>query len=249
MSAIAANPALLTNLKELYEAGLIDQEELASERSKLFAERSNPWQPSPFAPASGPVESALVSLAATQVDLVRVLGDIAKSVADGSSRKRTLVEDGVLRPDDQPGLFDFGLKTLPKNPASKKRKLVVPLGTHRCPCCDFVTTKPGPLRVHMNAKHPIMTGGNQSVVSLFLKQLDPEDQAKECQRVKDRARDVDIAFFLSDLIAKAVASSKAVGGWCEKVDGRRHNKGLEHRQARSIAFKAKVLICSYMLIC
>ena len=182
-----------------------------------------------------------MSLAATQVDLVRVLGDIAKSVADGSSRKRTFVEDGVLRPDDQPGLFDFGLKTLPKKPASKKRKLVVPLGTHRCPCCDFVTTKPGPLRVHMNAKHPIMTGGNQSVVSLFLKQLDPEDQAKECQRLRDRARDVDIAFFLSDLIAKAVASSKAVGGWCEKVDGRRHNKGLERRQARSIAFKAKVI--------
>ena len=112
MSAIAANPALLTNLKELYEAGLIDQEELASERSKLFAERSNPWQPSPVAPASGPVESALVSLAATQVDLVRVLGDIAKSVADGSSRKRTFVEDGVLRPDDQRGLVRLRLEDL-----------------------------------------------------------------------------------------------------------------------------------------
>ena len=93
----------------------------------------------------------------------------------------------------------------------------------------------------MNAKHSIITGGNQSVASLFLKQLTPEDRAKECQRAKDRARDVDIAFILSDLVAKAVASSKAIGGWCEKVDGRRHNKGLEHRQARSIAFKAKVI--------
>ena len=183
-----------------------------------------------------------MSLAATQVDLVRVLGDIAKSVADGSSRKRTFVEDTVLRPDDQPGLFDFGLKTLPKKPASKKRKVVVALGTHRCPCCDFVTTKPGPLRVHMNAKHSIVTGGNQSVTSLFLKQLTPDDRAKECQRAKDRARDVDIAFILSDLVAKAVASStKPMGGWREKVDGRRHNRGLERRQARSIAFKAKVI--------
>ena len=213
MSAIAANPAWLTNLKELYEAGLINREELASERSKLFAERSNPWQPSPVAPASGLVESALVSLAATQVDLVRVLGDIAKNVADGSSRKRSFVEDTVLRPDDQPGLFDFGLKTLPKKPASKKRKLVVALGTHRCPCCDFVTTKPGPPRMHLNAKHSIVSRGNQSVASLFLKQLTPEDRAKESKRVQDRARDVHITLILPDLIVAALSSStKPIAG-------------------------------------
>ena len=80
MSAIAANPAWLTNLKELYNAGLIDDEELASERSKIFDCPGLPSaQPRPAAP--GLVESALVSLAATQVDLVRVLGDLANNIA------------------------------------------------------------------------------------------------------------------------------------------------------------------------
>ena len=79
MSAVVANPAWLTNLKELTNAGHISQEEFSGERSKMFDCTSLPSaQPCPAAP--GLVESALVSLAATQVDLVRVLGDLANNI-------------------------------------------------------------------------------------------------------------------------------------------------------------------------
>ena len=245
MSAIAANPAWLTNLKELYDAGLIDGEELASERSKIFdCPGFSSAQPCPAAP--GLVESALVSLAATQVDLVRILGDLANNIAHGGSKKRAYDEDSaesvdtVLRPEGQASLFSLGVKMLPKKPA-KRKKLAMPLGTHKCPRCDFVTTKPGPLHMHMMHKHSITTGGKQSVASLFLKQMTPEQRAKESERLQLRARDVDIAFIISDLIASAVASSTKVGGWRAKDDRRRHNKGLHRRLTRSIAFKAKVI--------
>ena len=75
-----------------------------------------------------------MSLAATQVDLVRVLGDLANNIAHGGPKKRGYDEDSadsvdtVVRPEGQASLFSLGVKTLPKKPA-KRRKLAMPLGT------------------------------------------------------------------------------------------------------------------------
>ena len=192
MSAVAANPSLLHNLKALYDEGHLSAEELAREKAKLFT--------TPMAPAVGQptaIESmltgVLATVAETQADMARAWvahkeqcartmdrgtcstkvsterypttpsGNDTEAFSHASKRPRPSAPE---RPPDQPSLFEMGVTPLPMK-AKKHRRLAV-VGHLKCPYCSFVTTKPGPLALHQKYNHSSETSTNSIVVSIVV---------------------------------------------------------------------------------
>ena len=102
----------------------------------------------------------------------------------------------------------------------------------------------------MKAKHGLVTkGSSQSVLTLFLNAMTPEQKERQTKRLRDRARDVDIAFVLSHVLASAIGIATAnlaahhrSNEWISaaiKEDGRKKNRGQSKRKIRSLGFKAK----------
>ena len=207
MSAVAANPSLLHNLKALCDEGHLSAQELAREKAKLFT--------TPVAPAVGQptaIESmltgVLATVAETQADMARAWvahkeqcartmdrgtcstkvsterypttpsGNDTEAFSHASKRPRPSAQE---RPPDQPSLFEMGVTPLPKK-AKKHRRLAV-VGHLKCPYCSFVTTKPGPLALHQKYNHSSKTSTNlQSVASMFIRVMSPEERAKTTDR-------------------------------------------------------------------
>ena len=246
MSFIAANPKLLLDLKALLDVGALTQEEYDGQKALLlqttFTVPGPPSTPTPAAAAEpgdgvSNVERAVTKLAevmssafdAMATGTKRSYSASAKSYEPGPPIKKAAptklpVQDTVMLPDDQPSLWSMGVrKTITK-------KLVYKTGLHKCCDCDFTTSKPGPLAVHRKLKHAnASTGRNRPIMSML------RDRS-ESQRV--RARNVEIAFIVGDIIAAAVKQAKQP----KKVDGRKKNGGCGKRMQRSYEFKKKVIL-------
>ena len=54
--------------------------------------------------------------------------------------------------------------------------------------------------------------------------------------------EIDCKQLVMDAIHSAVECDVVVGGWIKKEDGRKGNKGAEHRQGRSHMFKRKIVL-------
>ena len=197
MSDVAANPRLLVNLKELLDQGLLSGEEFVAEKAKLFVPRAD-------APVSSSVEHALSTLAAAQVELVKLVGDLAAKTttrclspeAEGSSLKRRSTSEAttvMYRAHDQPGLFDVGVRIVP-NPKRPKLQTVRPLsGLLKCPHCAFQCRKPGPMMMHKKNKHKATleaeaSRGAQSVASLMLSNMSSEAREAHSGRLRACSR-------------------------------------------------------------
>ena len=111
--------------------------------------------------------------------------------------------------------------------------------------------------MHKKNKHKAALGaeasrGAQSVASLMLNKMSPEDREAHGGRLRQRARDVDVAFIMNDIVNGALAKIKDMArpSWFATevhrlrrlADGRRRNKGSSYRQARSTSFKAKMIM-------
>ena len=214
------------------------------------------------------MEHALSTLAAAQVELVKLVGDLATKTAtqctsphaEGSSLKRRSTSEAttiIYRAHDQPSLFDVGVRIVP-NPKRPKLQTVRPLsGLLKCPHCAFQCRKPGPMMMHKKNKHKAAveaeaSRGTQSVASLMLNKMSPEAREAHSGRLPQRDRDVKIAFIMKEIVNGALAKIKDMArpSWLATEvdrlrrlgDGRRRNKGSSHRQARSISFKAKIIM-------
>ena len=75
------------------------------------------------------------------------------------------------------------------------------------------------------------------MASMFLASMTPEQRANESERLRSRARNVDLAFRRKDSDRASGARQVPV----LKVDGRKNNQGVARRQSRSYGFKAKVI--------
>lgn len=114
-------------------------------------------------------------------------------------------------------LFDVGAKrraaTNSPRPTKRQRLQFGP-GLHKCPDCNFVTTKPGPLATHRK-KHKKAQTGQRSVVEGL-------DKRKMAERQKQRAEEIEIRFVLNDIIKKVERVNKQP----KKKDGRCRNHQL-----------------------
>ena len=129
----------------------------------------------------------------------------------------------------------------------KKPETRLVSGKFLCPKCLFASDKQGPFAMHMKHAHPTINRGSQSVEAMWLKKMTPEQQAKHSQRLLDRARDVEVAFVVKDIVSAALAAiveqDLPCPAWLPKsYDGRTYNKGSQRRKVRSIGFKAKVIL-------
>ena len=252
-SCIANNPSLLRNLKELRDEGLITEDEFSVEKAKLLSSTPVDCSPGFSTPGLDAFEERLTRTLTSVLANVAMPTTPATPTSSGSaSTKRDRPEvPGLFRPANQPSLFDMGVRAL--QPSTGKKRKVVPVGlVHKCPQCDFFTTLRGPLTNHMKAKHGLVTkGSSQSVLTLFLNAMTPEQKERQTKRLRDRARDVDIAFVVSDLLASAIsiatanlAADRRSNEWISaalKEDGRKNNKGSSKRRIRSLGFKAKII--------
>ena len=170
MSTIASDPSLLRNLKALLDDGLITEEEHAAQKSNLLATAAVP---------SGSNET-LSALKHVTEKASAVLESVANALA-GQKRSRS-DEDHTWLPEDQPSLFQMGARKIPKQKKQNKSAALKIAGfnLHKCPHCAFVTSKPGPLKTHIKAKHPKREKGTQSLFAC----LDP---AALSERQKERA--------------------------------------------------------------
>ena len=100
--------------------------------------------------------------------------------------------------------------------------------------------------MHIKHVHPTIDRGGQSVETMWLKRMTPEQRAAHGKRVHDRARDVEIAFIVKDIMSATldtiVRHDLPTPAWLPRVcDGRSYNRGAPRRKLRSIAFKTKVI--------
>ena len=170
---------------------------------------------------------------------------------EGTKRTRSMPTDTVHRPQGQQSLFNLGVTTVPTDPGEadrqkKKPKTRLVSGKFLCPKCSFVADKQGPLAMHIKHVHPTIDRGGQSVETMWLKRMTPEQRAAHGQRVLDRARDVEIAFIVKDIMSATldtiVRHDLPTPAWLPRVcDGRIYNRGAQRRKLRSIAFKSKVI--------
>ena len=89
---------------------------------------------------------------------------------------------------------------------------------------------------HKAALEAEASRGAQSVASLMLNKMSPEDQEAHGGRLRQRARDVDIAFVVKDIAnatlekTKDMAAPSRLAHEVQRLaDGRRRNKGSSHR--------------------
>ena len=135
-------------------------------------------------------------------------------------------------PAQQQSLWKMGVrKTIVK---SKKANVITGLFT--CSICDFRTTKPGPLAVHMKAKHAslnVASGRDRPIMSMF-------SPAALTERQRIPSRDVMTTFIIGGIIDAAVKEGKAPN--VKKFDSRKKNGGAKRRMLRSWEFKRKVIL-------
>ena len=236
MSAVAANPNLLVNLKALLDDGLLTAEEFQQQKRKLLKSDAPATVAEP-----GEWKETMQELVKAQRDVASVLSSLAANPdlqgTDMGAFKRSR-EGSVWTTPDQPTLFTVGVKKV-IGKKSNARGAVKVAGFHKCPQCSFVTSKPGPLARHMKT-HIKHSGGNRSIASLFINAMSDEEQAKLSERQRIAARDVTISFIVSDIISSAVRDRKAPE-WLRKQDGRATNRGAVKRHGRSFDFKKKVI--------
>ena len=184
MSAIAANPGFLINLKEVLDGGYITQEEFAEQKRSLLARTTS---------TSSTLETTLAALASTQVELLRFLASGTVRAPPGSTdaspvtpltavsstttettcgTKRSRTMSPCVRTQGQTTLFDVGVVDVrtPSSTKAKRQRITLLSGKFKCPAvgCSKIFNKPGPLAMHKKHKHPDLEFGAQSVASLFL---------------------------------------------------------------------------------
>ena len=268
MSGIAANPRFLINLKELLDGGHITEEEYVEQRRSLLA---------PTTTTSSTLETTLAVLASTQVELLRFLtsgtvraperpqgsqgappvtptSGVSSATLESSAKRSRPTLPPCVRSQGQKTLFDVGVVDVgtPSSTTAKRQRITLLSGKFKCPAvgCSKVFDKPGPLAMHKKHKHPDLEFGAQSVASLFLHSMSSEQRAKEDERLKARAIDVEVSFLVRDMVNKVaneamrhMTASELRSMRAEVYrarDRRKNNKGAPRRKARSIGFKAKV---------
>ena len=129
----------------------------------------------------------------------------------------------MYRAHDQPSLFDVGVRIVPNPKRPKLQTVRLLSGLLKCPHCAFQCRKPGPMMMHKKNKHKAALGaeasrGAQSVASLMLNNMSSEAGEAHSGRLRQRARDADIAFVMKDIVNGALAKIKdmttcAISGW------------------------------------
>ena len=243
MSAAASSPDCLRNLKALFDEGLLTEAEFTAEKAKFLQQQPAPQQ---CAPAAS--ETVLQSIAETMQEFVKKL-----STTPSPSKRMKHSEFVAVAPEEtlcqEPGarsLYSMGVRKLIAKPKQQAKPVKLGFGPQlKCPQCNFTTTKPGPLARHVKTHKIVEPARDQSVLKLFGNQSGVQLSSRQQQR----ARDVDIAFILRDIVkgaeTQAVANlrRKKKKGFLQKHwDGRRCNSGSTRRFSRSYEFKKKVIV-------
>ena len=258
MSYAACDPNSLRTLKALLDEGVLSPDEFQDEKRKLLRRPDN--SPLPMGtiatekPATTTATATVAGVEAAMVKISEMADAMTKFLTgpaeqDRGAQKRTFSEaftsspptPTVWVPSDQPTLFETGVRrvVVAKTPQRKPLKMVG--GGHKCPHCDFISPKPGPLAMHLKFKHPKAVVKERSLLNLFANQ-----GAAMSDTQQTRARDVEIAFIIRDLVKVAESTAKRnlklrqQQGFLQKTnDLRRVNCGAHRRQCRSYGFKKK----------
>jgi len=256
MSGAARHAGSLRTLKALLDEGVLDEDEYRAEKTKLLRTDISPTPTSttdaPVLSVMAGVEAAMLKLSSMADAMTKVMATAAEGTARAPKRTHSEVfepepaQPTVWTPSDQPTLFASGVQVrkVIKKPLKKPLNLKMVGGGHKCPHCDFVSPKPGPLAMHVKHNHPKkMKTGDRSLLSCLANQ-----GVSLSERQKARARDVEIAFLITDIVktaestAKLNLKKKKKRGFLQTgSDGRKCNGGADRRQRRSYTFKAKVI--------
>ena len=138
-------------------------------------------------------------------------------------------------------------------------------GMHKCPHCSFVTSRKGPLQLHIIHKHAAIVQKNRCIIGMLpnpsesLRRIAlalalaltlalasrlvprprPSLPSPSPSPERRRGRDVDIAMIISDVLANVVGG-RARPKWL-RIDRRGSNRGCSKRRPRSYALKLKVI--------